>query len=318
LEKYGLPNFEGKNYPFHVVLLPHIKTTSTMFKTLITLLAFFSCSLAAIAQEEDYDAWMHADGSLAGFEAGRSYFTLVTDANLREQPNTQSAVLTKLPIATSVEIQSVSTDSLTLRGVKLPWVKVSYGIQSGYIWGGFLALASIQTPNDEYMPNAGVQYLTGVAAYDEQKHQLTVQVRVAKDNKELSKCEFTTQGDLSYYPEFSVSFEPLSKVKSVLEVNYYYPACGYPSGDNLLFWQENNQLIKVLETSSVSEAGLFYSTEEFILPSQRGGIGDHVIVTNDQSEFEERGEELVRTNQKVSIALYKWANGKLTKTKELK
>jgi Bacterial SH3 domain len=289
-----------------------------MNKLLITLLAIVSLQAFGLAQEGDPDAWMRADGSLEGFVVGNRYYTLVTDANLRDKPGTQSNVLAKLPIASEVEIQDVSVDSFTQRGVKLPWVKVLVGKQIGYIWGGFLALASIQTPNDEYMPNAGVQYLTGVAAYDENKHQLTVQVRVAKDQKELSKCEFTTSGDLSYYPEFAVSFEPLSKVKSVLTVNYYYPACGYASGNNLLFWQENNQLTKVLETSSISEAGIFYSTEEFILPSQAGGIGEHVIVTKDESQFEERGNDMVRTKQTVGVLLYKWGNGKLTKIREIK
>lgn len=275
------------------------------------------------AQEEDANNWMQSAGSLEGFVVGNQYFTMVSDANLREGSSTQSTVITKLAIATPVEIVSVSTDSLLLRGVKLPWVQVRTKApgkpeQTGYLWGGFLALAHIQTPNDEYTPNAGVQYLTGVVAYDENKHQITVQVRAAKDGKELSKCEFTTSGDLSYYPSFEVLFESFPKVKAVLSVNYYYPACGYASGNNLLFWQENNQMVKVLETSSVSDGGVFYDTEDCILPSQRGGIGDHIVVTHDNSEFEERGNDFVRSKQTFGIVVYKWNGAKLVKVKEMK
>ena len=293
-----------------------------MQKMLLAALLLMASTLIQ-AQDSDPNSWMHSDGSLEGFVVGSQYFTLVSDANLREKSNTQSNVITKLAIATPVEIVSVSTDSLSLRGVKLPWVQVRVRPtgkpeQIGYLWGGFLALANIQTPNEEYMPNAGVQFLTGVSAYDEAKHQITVQVRAAKDGKELSKCEFTTNGDLSYYPSFEVIFESFPKVKAVLSVNYYYPACGYPSGNNLLFWQENNQLVKVLETSSVSDGGVFYDSEEFILPSQRGGIGDHIIVTHDHSEFEEKGDDMVRTKQSFGIVLYKWNGVKLVKTKEIK
>jgi hypothetical protein len=291
-----------------------------MQKLLFTTLALLASSFL-FAQESNPDSWMHADGTLEGFVVGSQYFTLVSDANLREKSNTQSNVITKLAIATPVEIISVSTDSLSLRGVKLPWVKVrtkTLPKQTGYLWGGFLALASIQTPNEEYTPNAGVQYLTGVAAYDEKKHQLTVQVRAAQNGTELSKCEFVTSGDLSYYPSFDVLFEPFLKVKAVLSVNYYYPACGYPSGNNLLFWQDNNQMVKVLETSSVSDGGVFYDAEEFILPSQRGGIGDHIVVTHDHSEFEEKGEDMVRSKQNFGIVVYKWNGVKLVKVKELK
>ncbi|MCC7465981.1 MAG: SH3 domain-containing protein [Saprospiraceae bacterium] len=286
--------------------------------TLLTI-----CLLTSIiAQESDPNNWMQCYGSNVGFEVGNRYYSMVSDANLREKPNTQSAVLTKLPIGASVEMLKVAGDSFTLRGVTLPWVQVrtSVGGKSftGYIWGGFLALASIQTPNDEYTPNAGVLYLTGVAAYDEAKHLLTVQVRAAKDGKELSKCEFTTNGDLSYYPEFAVRFEPFQKVKAVLTVNYYYPACGYPAGDNVLFWLENNQMVKVLETTSISDGGVFYSSEDYLMPSDKGGIGDHILVVRDQSEFEEQGENMVRSSQKYSLSLYKWNGSKLSKLKDWK
>lgn len=297
-------------------------TPKKMRKILLIALALMAATLF-FAQEADADNWMKADGSLEGFVVGNQYFTLVSDANLREKSNTQSSVITKLDIATPVEIISVSTDSFSLRGVQLPWVQVrtksnNRPEQTGYLWGGFLALASIQTPNDEYTPNAGVQYLTGVAAYDEAKHQITVQVRAAKDGKELSKCEFTTNGDLSYYPSFELLFESFQNVKAVLSVNYYYPACGYPSGNNLLFWQQNNQLTKVLETSSVSDGGVFYDSEDFILPSQRGGIGDHIVVTHDHSEFTEKGDDLVRSSQQFGITVHKWNGAKLVKVKEIK
>jgi hypothetical protein len=286
--------------------------------TLLTICLFTSL----FAQDADPNNWMQSYGSNVGFEVGNKYYSMVSDANLREKTGTQSAVLIKLPIGSSVEILNVTTDSLTLRGVTLPWVQVRTAVggkpYTGYIWGGFLALASIQTPNDEYTPNAGVLYLTGVAAYDEAKHLLTLQVRAAKDGRELAKCEFTTNGDLSYYPEFAVRFEPFQKVKAVLTVNYYYPACGYPAGDNVLFWMENNQIVKVLETSSVSDGGVFYSSEDYLMPSDKGGIGDHILVVRDQSEFEEQGENMVRSSQKYSLSLYKWNGTKLNKLKDWK
>ena len=291
-------------------------------KILGTLLFSFCFCAALLAQASDPNSWMQSYGSNVGFEIGNQYFSMVSDANLREKASTQSTVLVKLPIGSSVEILQVANDSLTLRGVTLPWVQVRTSVggksYTGYIWGGVLSLASLQTPNDEYTPNAGVLYLTGVAAYDEAKHLLTVQVRAAKDGRELSKCEFTTNGDLSYYPEFAVRFEPFQKIKAVLTVNYYYPACGYPAGDNVLFWLENNQMIKVLETSSVSDGGVFYSSEDYLMPSDKGGIGDHILVVRDQSEFEEQGENMVRTSQKYSLSLYKWNGTKLVKLKDWK
>jgi D-Tyr-tRNAtyr deacylase len=283
----------------------------------------FCLTLFSLSAQEPVDNWMQSEGTLEGFSAGSQYFTLVSDANLRDHPGTQSKVLAKLPIGTPVTVLSVSSDSLLLRGVKLPWVEVRAQISgsasiNGYIWGGFLALASIQTPDEEYTPNRGVLYLTGVAAYEEEQHQLTIQVRVAQGGKELSKAEFTTHGDLSYYPSFNVDFVPFSGVKALISVNYYYPACGYPSGNNLLFWRENNQLDKVLETTSISEGGIFYDSEEYILPTEKGGIGDHILVVKDHSEFEEKGDDFVRSKQTYQIVVYKWTGSKLVKVKEIK
>jgi hypothetical protein len=290
-------------------------------KSILLSIFLFIANSPLVAQYTE--SWMQSEGTLEGFAIDSQYFTMVTDANLRDKPGTQSKVLTKLPIGIPVTVLTVAEETYTQRGVTLPWVKVRVEMKgaapmTGFLWGGFLALAHIQTPDEEYMPNRGVLYLTGVAAYDSTKHQLTVQVRAAKDGKELAKAEFTTTGDLSYYPSFAVDYSPFQGVNALLTVNYYYPACGYPSGNNLLFWQENGQMSKVLETSSVSDGGVFYSSEEYVMPSDKGGIGNHVMVVKDECQFEEKGDDLVVSKQTYKVTLYKWTGTKLKKVKELK
>jgi hypothetical protein len=291
-------------------------------KSIFLILSFCIATLPLTAQYIP-DPWMRYEGTLEGFVVDSQYFTMVTDANFREKPGTDSKVLAKLAIGTPVKMVAIADANYTQRGVTLPWVKVEVSLtgakpMQGYLWGGFLALAHIQTPDEEYMPNRGVLYLTGPSAYDSTKHQLTVQVRAAKDGKELAKTEFTTSGDLSYYPSFAVGYSPFAGVKALLMVNYYYPACGYPSGDNLLFWKEDGILTRVLETSSVSDGGVFYSSETYVLPTDKGGIGDHILVVKDQSEFEEKGNDMVRSKQVYSVTLYKWTGSKLQKVKNWK
>lgn len=280
-------------------------------------------SITQLSAQEGMDDWMQVYGT-GEFEVGTTYYTLVTDANLREQANTQGKVLTKLPIGTAVIVESVSTDSLTLRGVKMPWLKVqantkNEGTFQGYIWGGFLALASIQTPSDPYMITDGVLFMTGISAYDRSKQQVTLQVRLAKDGVELAKTEFTTNGDLFYYPNFSIHFEPLNNVKAVLKVDYSFPACGYLASNNLVFWMENNTLMKVLETTSVSDGGVFYDSEECLFPTDKGGIAEHLMVVKDMAEMEETDQgELKFVKHEFKIILYKWTGQKLIKAKEMK
>jgi hypothetical protein len=277
--------------------------------------------LAAASFAQDGDNWQYSDGNFEGFSTGGQWYTSVTDANLRSGPSLTASVLGKLPIGTLVTVNEVSKDTFEQRGLRYPWLLVNCQVGGntlkGYVWGGFMAMAHLQTPTDKYQPNAGVLYLTNLSAYNPQKNQITVQVRVAKDGKELAQTEFLTTGDPSYTPQFEVGFESLQGVKAVLTVNYSYPACGYPSGNNLVFWT-NTALTRVLETSTVADGGVFYDSEEWILPNQRGGIGDHVLVVKDQSEFTEMGDDLVRTKQSYRITLYKWNGQKLMKLKEIR
>ncbi len=265
-------------------------------KSIYFLFAFCFATISLTAQYVP-DPWMRDEGTLDGFVVDSQYFTMVTDANFREKPGTDSKVLAKLAIGTPVKMVAVAEEYYTQRGVTLPWVKVEIAPtgakpQKGYLWGGFLALAHIQTPDEEYMPNPGVLYLTGVVAHDTTKHEITVQVRACKDGKELAKTEFKTVGDLGYYPSFGVDYSPFEGVKALLFVNYYYPACGYASGDNLLFWKENGELTRVLETSSVSDGGVFYSSETYVLPTDKGGIGNHILVVKDPLHMGVRGSFL--------------------------
>lgn len=290
-----------------------------------SLLLLFAVCFATANLNAQYtpDAWMRAEGTLDGFAADSQYFTMVTDANFREKPGTDSKVLAKLRIGTPVKMLTVTEQLYTQRGVTLPWVKVEAALSGskpmqGFLWGGFLALAHIHTPDEEYVPNRGVLYLTGVSAYDSTKHEISVQVRAAKEGKEIAKTEFTTMGDLSYYPSFGVDYSPFEGVKALLFVNYYYPACGYASGDNLLFWKENDELMRVLETSSVSDGGVFYSSEQYVLPTDKGGIGNHVVVVKDEAEFEEKGNDMVMSKQTYQVTVYKWNGKKLAKVKSLK
>jgi hypothetical protein len=55
-----------------------------------------------------------------------------------------------------------------------------------------------------------------------------------------------------------------------------------------------------------------------LLPGEKGGITDHVLVVSDMQTFKDVKDELVIDEHKYSIMMYKWNGAKLTKVKELK
>lgn len=69
--------------------------------------------------------------------------------------------------------------------------------------------------------------------------------------------------------------------------------------------------MKVLEAESMSDAGVFYSSENYILPNNRGGIAEHIIFSSDTAEMVEKGNDYVVKNQKYKLQLFKWTGTKL-------
>ncbi len=278
------------------------------------LLFLFNLLIATATMSAQTEEENSVNASIAQWNLGDA-FTLVSDANVREKPSTQSKALVQLPIATAIKIEQVMTDSFTVNGFRAPWCSISYdgGKKKGYLWGGFIATVVLKMTNT-YDDTEGVLFLGGVGTWDEKKSRMTMQLRAAKDGKELSKVEFSTQGDLGYNCTLKKETEGgLRKVSKVLTFSTGYDACGYPWGNNLIFFTKDKKLVKVLSTESVADAGVFYSSENYILPNDKGGISNLVIVTSDNAEMMEKNGEYEATKQKYSITLYKWDGAKLQK-----
>jgi hypothetical protein len=282
-------------------------------KNFILLFNFLIITFSLSAQTEEEKNTVRA--SIAEWKIGDAY-TLVSDANVREKPSTQSKALMQLPIATAVKIEQVMTDSFTVNGFRAPWCLISYdnGKKKGYLWGGFIATVVLRMVNTYDDNTEGMLFLGGVGAWDEKKSRMTMQLRAAKEGKELSRVEFSTQGDLSYNCTLKKEAEGgLRNVSKVLTFSTGYDACGYPWGDNLIFFTKDKKLVRVLNTESIADAGVFYSSENCILPSDKGGISNLILVTSDNAEMMEKNGEYEATKQKYSITLYKWDGVKLQK-----
>lgn len=283
-------------------------------KKIFLLTCICSLSLIIKAQEITENS---VYSSISEFKTGEA-FTLVSDVNVREKPSTQGAVVTTLPIGTAINIEKVMTDSFAVNGFKAPWCQITFdnGKKKGFLWGGFIATLVLKTQFSYFEELKDVVFLGGVGSWNDKKHEMTMQLRAAKNGKELGRIEFLTPGDLSF--NCKLKEEPTGSMTNVLTALTFstgYEACGYPWGDNLIFFTKSNKLTRVLGTTSVSDAGAFYQTEQFILPGDRGGINNHVIVTTDSAEMEDDGKDYVAKNQKYSIKIFKWTGFKLEKVK---
>lgn len=282
-----------------------------MKKTVFAILFAFICVLAQ-AQEDA----SRVTGSLMFNENDevKEAFVLVSDANLREKPSTKATVVAQLPIATKVQILERTNDSLMLNGFKAPWFRVSANGKTGYLWSGILTTVAISNLGED--PES-ITYLAGLSSYNEKDYRVTLQVRAVKNGKEIAKTEFPSVGDLGYQLSITLKGRGFDKVKEVLSVEMIYGACDYAQGDNLVIFTEGGKLMRQMEVVSSSSAGAGYAAQTYILPSDKGGIAEHVLVTEDSAAMEEitkNGDvDFKIKDQKFKITLYKWTGAKLEK-----
>ncbi|HOT30279.1 MAG TPA: SH3 domain-containing protein [Candidatus Ozemobacteraceae bacterium] len=74
--------------------------------------------------------------ALAGFVAAPS------GVNLRDAPSAKGKAVKKLPDATPLAVLSRDGDQVEIEGKKAPWFKVKAGDLEGYVFGGFVQIAS--------------------------------------------------------------------------------------------------------------------------------------------------------------------------------
>lgn len=286
-------------------------------KTLLLLL-LLSLANTGFAQE---DAVNYAEGNnkYHTFEVGDKCYLLADNVNVRAAASSKAAVVTNLPIGTAIEIVAISDEKLRLHGFKINWYKISFeskdGATEGYVWGGLISEGTIACANDP-----SVQFLYGVASLRKNKEgdyptqKLTLQLRACKNNKELSKVEMESNTQIGVYHYIkNYGNKGLDKIKDIIELGESEGFCGGYNGNSMFFWT-GEKLIYVRTLMSSGDSG-YYSSDDLILPSDKGGQKGKVI--NDQKvgyDVGEAEESILESHKRVE---YVWTGEKLKQTKVL-
>ena len=248
--------------------------------------------------------------NLSRLEPNTIVYTLGTDVNLREKATVQGKVIAKLPIATQVTIEKELTDSLTLNGWKSPWYQVKIGTgattKKGFIWGGFLTGCYFTSKKDK-----NISFIAGVAKFNADKADMTLQLRALKNGIELSKIEFKSTGDYGYnIGGKSHGDIGLAGVEECLGIKMTYEACDYGQGESILFW-DGKKLIYGTDGVSASSAEVFYSTVKILFPKEKGGKKDCIVINTETGHFNEKKKKYDKP--KIENEILRWQNGKLAK-----
>ncbi|SHG43869.1 SH3 domain-containing protein [Flagellimonas flava] len=228
------------------------------------------------------------------FQKGEQVYVFGNDVKLRAQPSTSSKVLELLKIGEWVEILEKTEFSWPYRGFESPFYKVKYDQATGYILGGLLS-GKRKTLN-------GKHYYFALAKEGEQTF---MNVRHVKNGTYHEKKVRLKHTDISIKV---LDDKGLPGLDGILYLDYLSEACGVESGGVYLFVQ-GGDISNMASLSRVAEAGVYYRSEQFIFPFDKGGLPDKVLFKKEQGEVFDETTNWTKTT--VEIRELSWVNGEL-------
>ncbi|WP_419868462.1 SH3 domain-containing protein [Chryseobacterium sp. CT-SW4] len=263
------------------------------------------------AQEEN----MYADGVFR-FEENKTQKIFTDGTRLRQNPDISSLVLDSLSANQPVLILKQDENILKLGQRLANWYKVSYQkggqILEGYLWGGNLCIG--------YRNKNGYDFLFGLlktvtrkdSKFNENYEQNIAGIKMMEGNTLIDEVTFDTgRGEELSSALFTVeSNHKLQNIDFTLKATVSGEACGIASYDQYVL-VKNKKLISLPQLINVGDADVFYHSEEYLFPNDKGGISNAFIFKMKEME---KDEDTDREKIKTSSKVYLW-DGDLFKLK---
>lgn len=271
-------------------------------KTFFTILFVFVVQIFS-AQEDDY---VYANG-VFDFEENKTQKIFTDWTRIRQSPNITSPVLDSLQSNQQILILKKDETILKLGERRANWFKISYQkgdtTSEGYVWGGNLCVG--------YRNKNGYDFLFGLTKtlakknpdFDGTIQQNYASVKVMEENTLIDEVSFETgSGESLSYGSFAMeSNHKLKNVELTLKATVSSEACGIPSYDQYILFR-NKKLIALPQLMSVGDADVYYHSEEFIFPNDKGGIPNAFIFKMEEMEKDDRDRE----KKKKATKTYVW------------
>lgn len=286
------------------------------YYTSVLLLLFLMAVRQGYAQFKDnteFNIWYAKPG-----DTFRVYGKM---ANVRSGPDKAAAITDSLACGTLVTIKELGTTLESVKGIYAPWVKVQYhagGPKEGYIWLGMLALQS-------YTRTDGTCFLYGIerieAPVDKKDDYVPASwyIRVRALNtvlQLLDEKEYKMSGgETSVTGGQLLGNMGLENTIDVLRIYFGGEACGIPTNYYYFAWT-GTRFLPLPGKMEVGDAGVFYHTETFLFPKEKGGQPGKIIKLSEEGEADEekvdkKGEPVFKI--KKSREVYLWDGTKAKK-----
>lgn len=270
-----------------------------MKSVLAVLLLFFLQLLSA--QEEVY-----ANG-IFGFEENKTQKIFTNWTRIRLEPDVNAEILDSLPTNQQITVLKKEDKVLQLGERASHWYKISYQkgdrASEGYVWGGNLCVG--------YRNKNGYDFLFGLTKTENRKdkqngenfRQNIASIKVLEENALVDEVFFDTgSGESLSYATFNIeSNHQLKGVELTLKAMVSGEACGIASYDQYVLFK-NKKLVALPQLMNVGDADVYYHSENFVFPNDKGGISNAFIWKMEEMEKDENDKEKI----KRSSTTYLW------------
>jgi hypothetical protein len=252
----------------------------------LCLIQFFS------AQEEDYE---YANGVFQ-FEENKTQKIFTDFTRIRQSPNVNAQILDSLQTNQPVLVLKKDETILKLGERRANWYKISYqkGDKTfeGYVWGGNLCVG--------YRSKNGYDFLFGLTKTIKKKNpdfdgtiqQNIAAIKMLERNTLIDEVSFDTgSGESLSYATFTIeSNHKLKNVEFTLKAMVSGEACGIASYDQYVLVKDK-KMITLPQLMNVGDADVYYHSETFVFPNDKGGIPNAFIFRMEEMEKDEKDRE---------------------------
>ncbi|MDQ0595269.1 hypothetical protein QFZ37_003638 [Chryseobacterium ginsenosidimutans] len=268
-------------------------------KSLFTVL-FLLIIQTFSAQEEVY-----ANG-IFNFEENKTQKIFTDWSRIRQEPNVNSQILDSLQTNHPILIVKKDETTLMLGERSANWYKISYQkgdkTSEGYVWGGNLAVG--------YRNKNGYDFLFGLTKtvdkkdkqFNQNYKQNIAGIKVVEGKTLIDEVSFETgSGESLSYGTFTIeSNHKLQNVEFALKATVSGEACGIASYDQYVFFK-GKKLTALPQLMNVGDADVYYHTEEFVFPNDKGGIPNAFIFKMEEMEKDDKDREKKKWDSKTYL-----------------
>ena len=259
--------------------------------------------------------WLLLASLAVGISLADSYYGMITgdralvfreDAALFEEPSESSHIVCTLPVGDELFRLAAIDIQYEGDGMSCTWMEAFYEMDGdtcrGYIPHSWLALTD-QTLSGDTL------FLFGIDTYYPDRYRFVGSARAVSGGEILWESVFYPPGgafggnDYRYGASSRQIDEGDYTFSNLVMLSFLYEACGYENRDVLFVWT-GSYLVRGISASTVSEAGVFHYSEEFIFPEKDSLFGGWILLVTTSEEFDDDTMDYFITSQ--DTAYYSW------------